>query len=401
MPSANTQPGSILPFLQEQAPTLLANLPEWVWQFEHAPGTRVHFGPGAARDTGTWCLEMQASRVLVVTDPGIELAGHLGRVLDSLRSAGVQATVFDHVIENPTTDTVDACVAAAKAANVNGLIGLGGGSSMDTAKGANFLLTNGGQMKDYWGVGKATQPMLPLIVIPTTAGTGSECQSFALISDALTHAKMACGDRKAAARHAVLDPELTVTQPPRVTAVTGIDAIAHAVESAVCRKAGDVSRAYSLAALRLLEAGFPAVLRDPGSLTARSFMQLGAAMAGVAIENSMLGAAHSCANPLTARFAIVHGVAVGAMLPHVVRHNAADPAAAAIYHQLSPERDLATQLTDWLRAAKLPVRLRDAGVPDPAALAPLAAEAAAQWTAQFNPVTLTTEDFARLYLAAW
>ena len=394
-------PGTIDPFLQEHEPGCLAGIPDFVWRFEHAPGTRVHFGAGMVRETGPLCREMGVSRVLVVTDPGIELAGHLGRVLDSLRQAGVYAEVFDHVIENPTTDTVDACVAAARAAGADGLIGLGGGSSMDTAKGANFLLTNGGEMKDYWGVGKATRDMLPLLVIPTTAGTGSECQSFALISDAVTHAKMACGDRKAAARHALLDPELTVTQPVRVTAVTGIDAIAHAVESAVCRKAGEVSRAYSLAAFRLLAAGFPRVMEEPSSVTARSLMQVGAALAGVAIENSMLGAAHSCANPLTAHFGIVHGVAVGIMLPHVVRLNAAEAAAAAAYRQLSPERDLADRLSAWLAAAGLPTRLRDAGVPDGDALAPLAPEAAAQWTAQFNPVAVTGDDFARLYRAAW
>jgi len=376
-------------------------VPEWVWEFAHAPGTHVHFGPGAVEQTGRLSREMGASQVLVVTDPGIELAGHLGKVLDSLKLAGVRATVFDHVIENPTTETVAACVAAAREAGVDGLIGLGGGSSMDTAKGCNFILTNGGQMKDYWGVGKATQPMLPLLVVPTTAGTGSECQSFALISDAVTHAKMACGDRKAAARHAILDPELTMTQPARVTAVTGIDAIAHAVESSVSRKANETSQAYSMAAFRLLAAGFPQVLADPGSLTGRSLMQLGAALAGVAIENSMLGAAHATANPLTARFDVVHGIAVGVMLPHVVRLNSTDAAAASVYEHLFPDGNLAARLTEWLTLAGLPVRLRDASLPNPEALAPLATEAAAQWTAQFNPVPVTADDLARLYAAAW
>lgn len=394
-------PGTIGSFLQEHQPGCLAGIPDYVWRFEHAPGTRIHFGAGMVREAGRLCRDMGVSRVLVVTDPGIGRAGHLGKVLESLRPAGVQARIFDQVIENPTTDTVEACVAAAREAGADGLIGLGGGSSMDAAKGANFILTNGGQMKDYWGVGKATRAMLPLLVIPTTAGTGSECQSFALISDAVTHAKMACGDRKAAASHALLDPELTITQPARVTAVTGIDAIAHAVESAVCRKAGEVSRAYSLASFRLLAAGFPGVMKDPASLPARSLMQVGAALAGVAIENSMLGAAHSCANPLTAHFGIVHGVAVGIMLPHVVRLNAAEATACTAYHQLSPGHEMADRITGWLGAAGLPMRLRDAGVKQAAALVPLASEAAAQWTAQFNPVPVGAGDFARLYAAAW
>ena len=131
---------------------------------------------------------------------------------------------FERVTENPTTEVVDDCVAVARQEQSDFLVGLGGGSSMDTAKGCNFLLTNGGRMEDYWGVGKALRPMLPLIAVPTTAGTGSECQSFALIAHPQTHVKMACGDPKAAARVAILDPELTLTQPAALAAATGMDA---------------------------------------------------------------------------------------------------------------------------------------------------------------------------------
>ena len=153
---------------------------------------------------------------MLVTDPGIVAAGHVQRAEKSLSAAGVHFARFDRIVENPTTEVVDACVAVARQEQIDFLVGLGGGSSMDTAKGCNFLLTNGGRMEDYWGVGKATKPMLPLIAIPTTAGTGSECQSFALITHPQTHVKMACGDPKAAARVAILDPELTLTQPPAV-----------------------------------------------------------------------------------------------------------------------------------------------------------------------------------------
>ena len=156
----------------------------------------------------------------------------------------------------------------AATAGVDSILGLGGGSSMDTAKGANFLLTNGGRMQDYWGVGKADKEMLPLIVIPTTAGTGSECQSFALISDAETHQKMACGDPKAAAKIAILDSELTLSQPRNVTACTGIDAIAHAVETAVTNKKNELSRMFSKEAFGLLMPNFATVLRSPDDLNA-------------------------------------------------------------------------------------------------------------------------------------
>jgi alcohol dehydrogenase len=164
-------------------------------------------------------------------------------------------------------------------------------------------------MEDYWGVGKATGPMLPMFAIPTTAGTGSEMQSFALISQAETHVKMACGDKRASCQIAILDPLLTVTQPPSVTALTGIDAVSHAVETAVTTKRNEVSSSYSQQSWQLLSENLAAVILDPSDLAARAAMQLGAAYAGVAIENSMLGAAHALANPLTATLGTAHGQA--------------------------------------------------------------------------------------------
>src|SRR5260221_14542721 len=148
----------------------------------------------------------------------------------------MEVFLFDEVEENPTTRHVEAGVAFARQHQIDVIVAVGGGSSMDCAKGINFLLTNGGQMSDYKGFGKALLPMLPSIGVPTTSGTGSEAQSYALIADDKTHLKMACGDRKAAFRVAVLDPEVTVSQPPTVTAITGLDALAHAVESYVCTR---------------------------------------------------------------------------------------------------------------------------------------------------------------------
>jgi alcohol dehydrogenase len=174
--------------------------------FDFLLRTRVVFGEGTLSRLGEFARELNGSRVLLVTDSGIVRAGHAARAVSSLEAAGLSVNVFAEVRENPDTHDVARCVRVAEEARVDLIVGLGGGSSMDTAKGANFLLTNGGQMRDYWGVGKATRPMLPLIAIPTTSGTGSECQSFALISDPETHQKMACGDPKAAAKVAILDP---------------------------------------------------------------------------------------------------------------------------------------------------------------------------------------------------
>jgi alcohol dehydrogenase len=334
-------------------------------------------------------------RVMLVTDAGIAAAGHVDRALRSLAAAGLHVDVFSDVQENPTTDHVNACLAASLHIRPNVLVALGGGSVIDTAKGCNFLHSFGGQMRDYWGWNKAPAgtPMLPLVALPTTAGTGSEAQSYALISDAQTHQKMACGDERARPHTAVLDPTLTLSLPPRVTAVTGIDAIAHAVESAVARNRNDLSIPFSFQAFELL-GSLTQVWREPANLEHRRRMLLGAFVAGLAIENSMLGIAHSLANPLTANLGLAHGAAVGMMLPHVVRFNRQDAAVDAIYQRLFPG-DLADHLDRLLATLELPTRL--APRPSDEQLTQLAQQAATQWTARFNPRPVTPDDLLRLY----
>ena len=376
------------------------DIPEWVRDFRHAAGGKVVFGPGKLEALGEEAARLGVSRALIVTDPGLSRTGFVQRACQSLSASGLESAVFAEVHENPTTEDVERCVAFARATEVDLIVGLGGGSSLDTAKGCNFILTNGGRMQDYWGVGKAPREMLPFIAVPTTSGTGSECQSFALIADAETHAKMACGDEKCAAVVSILDPELTVTMPVAVTAHTGIDAIAHALETAVSNKRSEVSSAYSHAAWRLLEAGLERVLAEPRDLEARSLMQLGAAFAGTAIENSMLGIVHSCANPLTAHYGIVHGQAVGTMLPHVIAFNASDSAAAGIYSHLGAGRDLVERVRVLLRACSMDLPLRELGVEE-IMLPRLAEEAAAQWTARFNPVPVDAGQIEQVYRAAW
>jgi alcohol dehydrogenase len=374
--------------------------------FDFHPPTRVVFGPGTLSRLGELVREYGGTRVLLVTDPGLKAAGHPGRAVEVILGARVQCFLFDAVEENPTTKHVQAGLEFARKHAIDFIVAVGGGSSMDCAKGVNFLLTNGGSMADYKGFGKATKPMLPSIGVPTTSGTGSESQSYALIADEKTHLKMACGDRKAAFRAAILDPELTVSQPERVTAVTGIDALTHAVESYVCTRRNPLSQVFSREAWRLLEGNFERVLRHPGDLEARGNMQLGANLAGLAIENSMLGAAHACANPLTAHYGITHGVAVGILLPHVIRFNT--HAAGALYADLAHEVGLvngdagvagevvARRVTQLLLAAKLPTKLRDCGV-SPGIFPLLADEAAQQWTGKFNPRPADEAELLSLY----
>src|SRR2546425_11242979 len=220
---------------------------------------------------------------------------------------------------------------------------------------------------------------------------------------------MACGDPKAAAAIAILDPVLTLSQPGRVTACTGIDAIAHVVETAVTTKRTAFSLMCSHEGFKLTVPNLPRVLEDPRDLEARGRMQLGAAFAGMAIENSMLGAAHSAANPLTAHYGIVHGQAVGMMLPHVVRFNGKDPAALEAYAQLASAPEIACvndgleqavealvgHLEALLDAAQMPRALSACGVERPI-IPVLAEEAVKQWTASFNPRPVTAADFVAL-----
>lgn len=371
------------------------------------------YGIGAASQIGTLAKELGARRVFLVTDPGIVAAGHATRIEAKLNDAGIGALCYEQAHENPNSDHVEACAEEARSSDFDLFIGLGGGSAIDTAKGANFLLTNGGRMEDYWGVGKAKSPLLPLIAVPTTAGTGTEVQSFTLVERAEDHQKMACGDATCAPRVALLDPELTLTMPPSVTAATGLDTIGHAVESFVSKKRDPISIMYAKEAFLRADRAFDAVLDRPEEIGPRGDMLIAAALAGLAIENSMLGAAHSLANPLTAHYSISHGEAVGTMLPHVVRFNGADPQVAAWYRELAaiaglchldtPSDQAVSALVDRLIAhrdrAGYTAGLRSHGAKEDA-LVTLADEAARQWTAQFNPREIDRDALAARYTEA-
>ncbi len=364
--------------------------------FDFCPTTRVVFGEGTLAQLGNLSKELGGNRILFVTDPGIVSAKLTGRAIALLQSASLDFFVFDGVDENPTTAHVEAGVAFAKAhGNIDLIVGMGGGSAMDCAKGINFILTNGGQMEDYLGMGHAAKPMLPSIGIPTTAGTGSEAQSYALISDAKTHVKMACGDLKARFRSVILDPSLTESVPKNVAAATGIDAIAHAIESYVCTRRNAISMMFAQKAWLLLSSSFESVLKDASDSEARSKMLLGAHFAGAAIENAMLGAAHACANPLTAHFGIVHGVAVALMLPAVVQFNRETESTR--YRGLESDvAELIEKVAFFKECANLPFQLRDLGIARDS-LPVLARDATEQWTGTFNPRPVDEDDFLALY----
>jgi alcohol dehydrogenase len=377
--------------------------------FEFQPKPRLVFGAGALDRLGELAAAEGFRRTLLVADPGLMATPHVDRALGILRASGIEVETFSDFGENPDSLMIERGRAFAAEAGIDSLIGFGGGSSMDAAKGISFLLANGGTMADYRGSGKARSPLLPMIGVPTTAGTGSEAQSYALVSDPETHEKMACGDETAMFRMALLDPELTLTQPAGVTAVAGFDAISHSAETYVTRKRNPLSDVFSREAFRLLYSNYERVLERPGDVEARSAMQLGAYFAGVAIENSMLGATHACANPLTARYGTVHGRAISMCLPSVVRFNSG--VAAEPYRELlglagvavrgnEPGETLAFHLERLARAGGLPSRLRDDGI-SPDDFPSLAHEASKQWTGTFNPRPFDEDAALEVYRCAY
>jgi alcohol dehydrogenase len=374
--------------------------------FEFQSQVRVVFGEGAVAQLGELARQLGFRRTLIVSDRGLVQTGHVEEAATPLRDAGVEVFTFHDFDHDPDSTMIEAGRAIAARLEIDSIVGLGGGSSMDCAKGINFVLTNGGSIVDYCGFGKASKPMLPMIGIPTTAGTGSEAQSYALISDATTHLKMACGDPKAAFKVAILDPALTVSQPASVTATAGFDAISHAVETWATTKRTPFSDLFSREAWRLLERNYKRVLNEPTNIEARAAMQFGAFFAGVAIENSMLGATHACANPLTTRYGTIHGVAIAMLLPHVVRWNGAvsseryaDLLAIARLDAANPGESLALRLEELAEAGNLSTRVSAIGVVD-GDLGLLAEEAAGQWTGRFNPRAFGAAEALEIYRSA-
>lgn len=346
--------------------------------FTHEARTRIIREAGALKRLPE---EIAGRRAMLVADPAIPAAIGLG--LPAFRDFGA----------NPTTADAERGRAVAAEINPEVIVALGGGSSLDCAKAINFLLTNGGTMHDYWGYGKAHRPLLPMIGIPTTTGTGSEAQSYCLVSDAVTHRKMACGDPSAAFGAVLLDPVIALTQPRAVRAASGFDALIHAVETWVTTARTDFSDLCAREAWRLLSSHFDAALDRPHDLDPIAAMQWGAFLAGWAIEHSMLGATHACANPLTARYGTTHGHALAVLAPHVVAFNAHPR-----YAELAA--DLPARLREWAQKAGMPATLRELGAASDH-LPELAEAAAEQWTGRFNPRPFDKDAALEIYRCAF
>lgn len=257
-------------------------------------------------------------RALVVTDPVMVKVGHVGRLVAGLEAAGVAVVIFDGVTGEPTDEMVAAGLAALRSHRADVVVAVGGGSPIDTAKGIAAMATNPGAIVDYMGFEKFVHKPLPLVAIPTTAGTGSEVTRFTIITDHARDVKMLIASAAVLPDVAVVDPELTVSSPRPVTAATGIDALTHAIEAYVSRKAQPFTDVLALSAMRRLAPNLKPAWANGGDLAARTENMLGATEAGIAFSNASVALVHGMSRPIGAVFHIAHGVSNAMLLPLVM-----------------------------------------------------------------------------------
>jgi alcohol dehydrogenase len=288
--------------------------------FSYHNPTAIEFGWGALSRLPALVKGVGGTRALVVADPGVVKAGLVDRVVGSL-GGDVPVTTFTDVESDPDARSVDAGVELAKAKACDVIIGIGGGSAMDVAKVIGVMLTNPGNVRDYNGIGKIGKPGAPVIAIPTTAGTGSEMTIWSVLSEKAKQQKFSVGSVHNCARIALLDPELTLSLPPTITAATGIDALTHALESYVNTATQPISEAMSEQSMALIARSLRLAVTQPGNKQARCDMLLASTLAAMAFNSTRLGLVHAYAMPLGSRFHIPHGLANAIMLPTVMRFN--------------------------------------------------------------------------------
>jgi alcohol dehydrogenase class IV len=380
--------------------------------FNTAPS--VIFGAGTLSQIGAITATRLGPHVMLVTDAGLVKAGLIDPALSALQEAGVAVDVFDKVVADPPEAVVLEAVDKARAFGAEAVIGLGGGSSLDVAKLVALLLRSGEALGTIYGVGLSKGPRLPLLLAPTTAGTGSEVTPISIVTTGV-HEKKGVVSPFLIPDIALLDPDLTLGLPPHVTAATGIDAMVHAIEAFTSTSANNnpVSRALASEALRLLGRNIRQAVHHGLDREARSAMLLGSMLAGQAFANSPVAAVHALAYPIGGHFGVPHGLSNALVLPHVLRFNA--PVAGAAYAELAPhvfphladepEATRAQAFVDALitLAAEIGLqpRLRDVGIP--AEAVPMMAQDAMKQTRLLvnNPRPVTIDDARAIYEAAW
>lgn len=381
--------------------------------FEFQVRTRIVFGQGLVKDVGFEAGKLKGTRAFIVTDATLRRLGLLQRVLDGFRDSGVEVVgVFDEVPPNSDVAVVERGAGLARAAGCDLLVALGGGSVIDTAKAINMLLVEGGSLLDWQGTGLLSRPLLPLIAIPTTAGTGSEVTIAAVIRDDAQGLKLEFNSPYMMPDVALLDPELTRGLPPALTASTGIDALTHAIEGYVSLYAEPVSDAQCLHAIRLISRYLRRAVVNGDDIEARGYMLLASTIAGMGFSNALCGVVHALAHACGGRYGVPHGVANGILLRHGMEFNQM-VASARLGHvaeamgidvrQLPGDlaaRAAVSAVTDLCAAIGLPSRLRDVGVPHDG-LAQLAEDAQGDAMMISNPRSATTEDLIALLERAY
>jgi alcohol dehydrogenase len=289
--------------------------------FTYQLGTKILFGAGRLAELGQEARTFAGERVLLVTDSGIVAAGLADKALEALSHVGLESSVFADISANPRDEECCEAAAAAVAFGAQAIVGLGGGSALDTAKSAAALATNGGRVKDWEDPRRLEKDPLPLVAVPTTAGTGSEVTWVAVITDEEHHYKMTLLDPRIAPDVAILDPELTHSLPPRITAATGVDALIHAIEAYTCKAANPISDALALRAITLIAGALPVAVKEGGNAEARRDMLLASLLAGLAFGNADVGAVHCMGESLGGLYDTPHGVACAVFLPFVLEFN--------------------------------------------------------------------------------
>ncbi len=289
--------------------------------FTFALPTEVMFGPNAITKTGPLATRLAAKKTLVVADPNVLQAGKAESVIQSLKEAGVRPEVFGGVVPNPDPQVVAEGAAFCQGGGFDSVVGVGGGSAIDTGKAICIMATNPGSILDYEGANKYGHEPLPLIAIPTTAGTGSEVTAWSVITDHEKRRKVSIGGAAVSPRMAICDPLLTISMPPGVTAATGMDALTHAIESYTNTNVHPICDVLAEKAIQLIGHHLLPAVANGANLQARSGMLLASLLAGAAFNNGGLGAVHCLTNPICSRFEVAHGLANAIMLPHVIEFN--------------------------------------------------------------------------------
>jgi len=369
---------------------------------------RIVFGPGSVEALGEEIRRLGGGRVLVVTDPGLKKAGVVDQVTSVLEKAKLEFSVFADVEPDPKIEVALACTAAAKSIGPDTIVGLGGGSSLDIAKVTSVMITNDGPIEKYFGMELVPKPGVPLILIPTTAGTGSEMTSICVLSDTKNQVKKGIVSEHMYARTALLDPRLTVALPPRVTAMTGMDALVHAIESFVGRLGTVFTDTLNLKAIQLVAANLRSAYAQGENLEARENMLYASAMAGMAFSNTQTGLAHAIALAIGGRHHLPHGLLTAFIIPWVMEYNLiANPAK---FVQIAEAFGEKTDALPQIEAARLSVKavksllddvgisykLRDYGVPREQFAEIARDTAGAQRFMRNNPRAVTEADVIHL-----